>query len=225
MRVTPADAGFFFTSRPRNYYVLTLRGRVKAGRVQRAYEEVSQHLRVLATDSWTHWAWRATPDDLAAEENAARQRLRLPDLPPGSPPSPDWCYLLTNKQRGYLAQYEATWLAQHGERASANARCLFNLGDSPGFGAASSRIPTSRRGCTRLWSPHRRQWLTHPERAAAMGFPVYPDLAEAARVPLDHAALQAPASSLGNAMHVANVGVVVAVVACACYSAGPAATP
>ena len=58
-----------------------------------------------------------------------------------------------------------------------------------------------------------------------MGFPVYRDLAEAARVPLDHATLQAPASSLGNAMHVANVGVVVAVVACACYSAGSAATP
>merc|ERR1712026_389861 len=80
-------------------------------------------------------------------------------------------------------------------------------------------------GCTRLWSPHRRRWLTHPERAAAMGFPVYQDLAEAARVPLDHAALQAPASSLGNAMHMANVGVVVAVAACVCYSAGPTATP
>ena len=44
-----------------------------------------------------------------------------------------------------------------------------------------------------------------------MGFPVYDDLARAARVPLDTETIghiAGNASPIGNAMHVANVGVV-----------------
>ena len=49
------------------------------------------------------------------------------------------------------------------------------------------------------------------EKAACMGFPVYDDLAGTARVPLDIETIEhiaGNASPIGNAMHVASVGVV-----------------
>ena len=52
--------------------------------------------------------------------------------------------------------------------------------------------------------------MTRRERAACMGYPVYPDLAAAAQIPVDISTDAAPRSSLGNAMHVACVGVVLA---------------
>ena len=42
--------------------------------------------------------------------------------------------------------------------------------------------------------------------AGAMGFPVYPDLAEASGVPMDASWADMPAIAVGNAMHTANVG-------------------
>ena len=49
-----------------------------------------------------------------------------------------------------------------------------------------------------------------------MGFPCSSDLAVASRVELDLATGLGPRYAMGNAMHVANVGVVLAVVATAC---------
>ena len=49
-----------------------------------------------------------------------------------------------------------------------------------------------------------------------MGFPVYDDAARAARVSTDTAMCDAPKFSIGNAMHVANLGVVIAVVVASC---------
>ena len=69
-------------------------------------------------------------------------------------------------------------------------------------------MPTFRRGSSRCWSTKFRRWLLPRERAAAMGYAVYDDLAHAASVPLDEVMLGAPAYTIGNAMHVANLGCV-----------------
>ena len=44
-----------------------------------------------------------------------------------------------------------------------------------------------------------------------MGYPVLPILANAAHVPVDDAVLEGPANAVGNAMHAANVGCILAV--------------
>ena len=76
---------------------------------------------------------------------------------------------------------------------------------------------TSRAG-GRYWSDARGRWLLPRERMAAMGYAVYPDLASIAVVPLDSAAAQAPAFTVGNAMHVASVG---CVIVCALLAVAP----
>ena len=72
-------------------------------------------------------------------------------------------------------------------------------------------LPTFRSSRNLLWSPARKRWLTFRERAACMGYPVYPDLAASAMIELDTATLEGPRYAIGNSMHVANVGAVLAV--------------
>ena len=72
-------------------------------------------------------------------------------------------------------------------------------------------LPTFRSSSSLVWSPARKRWLTFRERAACMGYPVYPDLSASAMVELDTATLEGPRYAIGNAMHVANVGAVLAV--------------
>ena len=43
-----------------------------------------------------------------------------------------------------------------------------------------------------------------------MGYPVYSDLAASAMIAIDTATLEGPRYAIGNAMHVANVGAVLA---------------
>lgn len=69
-------------------------------------------------------------------------------------------------------------------------------------------LATFRRNSGRIWSTARRRWLVPRERAACMGYTVYGELAAAAGVNVDTAVEQGPLYSIGNAMHVANLGCV-----------------
>ena len=75
-------------------------------------------------------------------------------------------------------------------------------------------LPTiTRSNARKMWLPSQGRWLLHRELAAAMGFPVCPDLAHVAEVAEDQ--ITSPpgcrSSMIGSTMHVANVGCVIAV--------------
>ena len=57
-----------------------------------------------------------------------------------------------------------------------------------------------------MWCNTRKRWLLLAELRAAMGYPVFEDLAHVANVP--HEPATGPSFATGNAMHVANVGCV-----------------
>ena len=204
--VVPADAGFGFMRRPRRYHILVLRSRARLARdIRSLYAAVSAAMQSAPLGGSGDWAWRAERAELLAAENAARSRLRLPPRLDADGPSVDWAYLLSPQKQQFLAKYRMDALAA----GVPGEACIFDLSQNPGRGRPQSGIPPFRRSGGRYWSDARGRWLLPRERMAAMGYAVYPDLASIAAVPLDSAAAQAPAFTVGNAMHVANVGCVI----------------
>ena len=142
---------------------------------------------------------------------------------PGAQTASSW-HLLSRSERAHLREYMELWRQTHGTDPEAEPALVVNLGDNPGSGFCGWSAPTSRRsgfvlpvlrkGWTAMWLPSAGRWLSMGERLAVMGFPAYPAMA-----PLY--GLQVPFSvpwkvakhAVGNAMHVANVGVWQAVVA------------
>ena len=127
-------------------------------------------------------------------------------------PSRDWLYLLTEKQHRYLRVLSGRFAAEHGVDAASDDACVFDLGQSDCMPRLRARgvLPTIRASTSKFWSPSRRRWLLQKECLSAMGFPVYRDLAQAAEMEVDVISATAARYSVGNAMHVANVGSVLA---------------
>ena len=132
--------------------------------------------------------------------------------------------VLTLGERERCRSYSSLWCERFGSHPTLHSGLIYNLGDNPDAGwvtwsAPSGQrqhfcIPTLRRGWTVLWLPALRRWLTIRERLAMMGFPSFPGLATLYRLGNTfslpwHIAKQ----TMGNGMHVANVGVWQAVVA------------
>jgi site-specific DNA-cytosine methylase len=128
----------------------------------------------------------------------------------------DMAMLLSPGEAQRLAAYEELWLQRFGQPACSCDWAIFNLADNPDGGfttwsAASGRIPGLRTHNAKYWVPFLGRWLTNKELLAAMGVPVYPSLANAACVPVV-AVTPGPAARhmLGNMMHIASVGSVIA---------------
>lgn len=212
--VSPDQAGFLMIRRPRRYYFLVLHslvGRAGAAAAS-AYARVCD-LMASSCDQVSEpvrWAFRASAQELLAEENAARQQRRLDPLAEHAGPSTDWTYLLTKHQRAILEVHRERYTARHGTDPAQDGCCTVDLSQSADRQRAVSRetLATFRRNSGRIWSTARRRWLTPRERAACMGYAVYGDLAAAAGVKVDVAFEQGPLYSIGNAMHVANLGCV-----------------
>ena len=131
---------------------------------------------------------------------------------------------LTNKEKERLEAYMRMWRSRFGTDASYHRGLVFNLGDNPDGGwvtwsAPSSRhghfcIPTLRRAWTALWFPSLNRWMTIKERLTMMGFPAYASLARTYSL---NSTFSLPwhtgKQTIGNGMHLANVGVWQAVVA------------
>lgn len=120
--------------------------------------------------------------------------------------------LLTQGERERLLAYVELWIVKFGKHPNECPWAVFNLRDNPASGyvtwSALGRIPGLRTGQQKLWVPCLNRWLTNKELLAAMGAPVYPQLAMAAGVPLMEVAPGADAwHMLGNMMHIASVGV------------------
>jgi len=96
----------------------------------------------------------------------------------------DLRYLLLPAETRRLNEYEALWLQKGGVPACMCPDCFFNLGDNPHkhiSWSASGALPTFRTNAGILFNPWAGRWLTTNERFAALGFPVYQTLADAAR--------------------------------------------
>ena len=215
--VDPSMVGFDFIRRPRCYFVLALRGVVSTPSLHTVHETL---VRALATDGcgrprggphsdWPSWVWRASPDELRHEWAAAVQRTGK------EPGIGRWDDFLSDGQRASLLVYTEMWQSRHGRHPAGSAECVFDLGDTPAFKGLpnTSVLPTLRRRASPWWSPMHGRWMIGRERAACMGFPVYEDLAAAARVPLDTATAR-HTSAVGNCMHVANIGAVILAALC-----------
>ncbi len=217
LAVTPEHVGFGFTRRPRQYHVLVLRA---SGLTLKGFPELYEMLvGALASDvtSWPQLVWRAQPGELQADLAAAAQ-ARCREVPA------QWADLLSGPQRSALAGFENRWEDRFHRSAKRCPECVFDLGDTPQYKTGlpnTTSLPTARHRASIWWSPHHGRWMTDREKAACMGFPVYDDLAARAKVPLDRLTIQRPAA-IGNAMHVANVGVVMlAAMAAADWRAAP----
>ena len=209
IRMTPSDMGFPFMLRSR-YHSLLIRRQGRRGTppesMQALYDAVVRDMTYQAPQDAMAWAFCAPREELLAVEKAARSKRGFPPLHDG--PTSDWTYLLTDTQKLRLDAYEA-------EAADTAGMALFDLGQNVGWSGRKAKIPTFRTNTALLWSRELRRWMTKKERLACMGFPVYDTLALAARVPVDSITATAPLSSVGNAMHVANVGCAIAL-SCLC---------
>jgi len=201
---SPAQVGFGFIRRPRRYHVLVLRDSgIVLPRLREIHDASARALAAELT-SWPQMVWRAHPDELRAELAAAARSRHRSVEPTG------WSELLTEPQRRSLAGFEARWLNHYQRSAKHFPECVFDLGDTPDYKTglpSTSALPTARRRAAVWWSPHHERWMLAREKAACMGFPVYEDLAKRAKVPEDLLTVE-HAAAVGNAMHVANVGMV-----------------
>ncbi len=203
LRTSPADVGFACVQRKRTYTVLLLRERTKlVADLAEAWRHLQQAFAARGVVSFSS-CFVATGEELRAEENKWRRRRGLAVLAQTAPISRDWSYLLTPWQRARLQNYHAM---------SPNADA-FNLGQNPGARpgiALHGRLPTITRNSGLWWVPRLGRWMVAKELAAASGYPVTEELAAAAGVPIDTHSYTP--GQIGNCMHVANVGCVMAVV-------------
>ena len=210
LSVQPADAGFGFMRRSRRYHVLALRGVVALSTLPGLYTLLTDQL-AKDVSAWPRWVWRATEEELECELATARSCEQLSSRG-GTAGRGLWWPRLTPDQQIYIEGYADLWQRKHGSPPEESAACVFDLSDTPQYKTGSNAVtlPTLRQRRGRWWSPMHRRWMLPREKAACMGFPVYDDLAVASRTKLDKLTVE-HASFIGNAMHVANVGLVMLV--------------
>ena len=209
LAVRPTHSGFHAVRRPRSYCLLFRRGRVRMLRdVSKLYRDVAAMLGGLFPEQPISDLFIAEGVDLLKEENRLRALKHLA-LPPVERASADWTYMLTEKQRMYLATYMAA--------VPIDCKlddCIFDLSQDPGRRRGrwtlDGTLPTVTTK-SRLWVPSLRRFLLPVELAYAHGFPVTSTAAVDAGVAQDM--VPYTRHQIGNCMHVASVGIVLAVAA------------
>ncbi|CAE7319058.1 unnamed protein product, partial [Symbiodinium sp. CCMP2592] len=129
------------------------------------------------------------------EENFCRRAKGLDMV---QTPSRSWECLLTEQQQKYLAKYRETWQQC---RSDKEQEPVFDLSQNPArflkMTTKDGRLPTFRTN-TKIWVDGLSRWLLPVEMAAAMA--------------MNYGVLGQPnRQQVGNGMHVANCGVVLAV--------------
>ncbi len=211
VRTSPKQCGFAFLNRPRLYAMLLLRGEtVKLRPLQETYNHITQAAKEHIERVSPSFCFVATTGALLAEENSRRRQT---GCMPVLQPSRDWSYMLTPKQQGYVRNYLAARKCCGGLSPSEYAAVyMCNICQNPLHRRIQlchdGMMPTFTRS-TKLWVPFLRRWLLPCEMALAMGLPTTVEAAEHAKV--DRDASQHSYALVGNMMHVACVGTVLAV--------------
>ena len=202
--VATADSGFRLSRRNRAYYIC-----VHSGRADMVldwgdlYERLSHALYV---ETKPHHAFLSNSHDVWTEElRLAQRRDRQPCLQ--LPGFTNWYYLLTANEQAGLYLYQRLQAMLHCPLTDP-LDAVYNLGDNPAsrlcWSVTSNCIPTYRRAATIFWIARLCRGMTTQEKLATLGWPVFPQLANA---DLEHFC-PAPDDGrhmLGNAMHLASV--------------------
>lgn len=216
IHVDPKDAGFMdVIYRKRRYDILVHRRRCQlAGNPEKVYGALRRALGGLRVKR--NAALLASKAELAEEEDYFCQKRGIKNRQTALKGKPDWTYILLKREKKAAKDFDKRWKRQHSEHGKNNLGCWFHLGDNPIKRVVQSTKtgvwPTFRRGGGIMWSPGLRRWITPRERLAAMGFPAYRHLEQALGVTFRLALQEASSGSLrqmaGNAMHLANAGLV-----------------
>lgn len=248
--IEPEDVGSSCIRRARAYDVLLLRGSAFwHSDVGDLHEHIVNVLHAIRTPPAA--AQLAPVSEICAEMQelrARRKHLREAAVvasPParGAPlavasPSALWGGMLpedhlTDRERDAARALTATFMASTGAPLDPG-NLVVHLGDNPSryaWTGASEKLPAFRRSAGLYWVPFPKEgpprWLTVREVGALMGFPTYPQLAEAAGVPQwDFRCISAARRAFGNAMHVGSIGVMlVLVLTCVRIDDSAAASP
>ena len=200
LAVKPCHAAFQHVKRPRAYFVLFLKGKVKVvAALSPLYQQISGALAQLVPTPSLRDIAIASPDQLLAEENAARKGRRLAPL---QEPSKDWEYLLTEKQKARLHRYTEAASPPGGDH-------VFDLGQNAEWSRSATALPTLTTKSARMWFRPLRRWFLPVELAYAHGFPVAPHAARDANVEVDSNSYTV--CDIGGSMHMASVGAALAI--------------
>ena len=210
----PCHLGFTCIRRPRIYSVLLRKGCVRVVHdLHLAYTHVRKAASARGTVPLSDLFF-ATPSELLEEENRRRQQEHLCPL---AGHTSDWSYLLTKVQVKACKDYMGMWQQEFGTDPAQDDSCLFDLNQNPLSGHRKSwtrastgyALPTLRFAGNVLWSPKFKRWLLPLECASAMGWPVRDSHVPATGIPPCN--IDFGMSQLGNSMHIACVGTLLAV--------------
>lgn len=206
-----ADLGFHLISRKRRYTIMYHKAKCRpVCHPVKLYVFLTETMKT-SLGNWESQIWHcflADDAEISLEVAPAASRVGIPV----EVAMQDMTKLLTPGEVSRLQAYTESWVQRFGHHPCHCPWAIFNLRDNPEAGwltwsAAGGRIPGLRTGTQKLWSPFLRRWLTNKELLAAMGVPVYPQLANAAGVALVAVAPGPDAwHMLGNMMHIASVG-------------------
>lgn len=106
--------------------------------------------------------------------------------------------------------YLDLWNSRDGSNASSDHSCVFDLTQNPSFIAVMSKngsLPTMRRN-SKFWLPAKRRFIVPWELALMFGYPVCQETADSAGVQLDKCLAVYKSGTLGNAMCLPAIGLV-----------------
>jgi hypothetical protein len=136
---------------------------------------------------------------------------------PAPPPGQynDMMYLLNNNELTRVQDYDDMWFHAYGHHGWENPDCVYHIGDNPlqrRVWSGSGHLPSFRKSMGILLHRATNTIVTGKERLAAMGWPIYPELAAAAG---SHMAvvddIRRARQFAGNSYHVATVGLLIMV--------------
>jgi hypothetical protein len=217
LHVSPADCGFSLVRRDRVYVLLIHKQRAVMTNCPHTMQEMMVACMANVQTVPMH-ALVAGPQEIYDEvlQLAVRRKI-IPGIPGAAgimgltgPMGLLRPYdVLNPREQQAIMVYNSLFQLRGGGRPDTVPSLFYFLGDNPQVRCSWSlhgRLPTMRTNAGLLWSPWAQRFLTHRERFAVMGYPVYLELAAAMGVTgwslPDTVAMR---QVLGNAMHVACV--------------------
>eukprot|EP00435_Cladocopium_sp_Y103_P041520 s43_g11.t1 len=186
LNTSPEAFGWTCIRRERVFSILVLKERTQIlGNIPDVYTEICRQIRSRQPGFPISSLLTANEMSLLEEENCCRRKRKLALL---RRKSDDWSYLLTPKQKDYVAKYNELWWDQVKTDPQLDSGCVYDLSQNPAFckvwSGQERRLPTLRKAGYILWAPRLRRWLIREEIALAHGFPVTETTARASQTPV-----------------------------------------